>query len=239
MAIRSDFNYILPAELPRFIHKMSSVTNETTAARFISDAERLVDAYVGPGPRFYFDEQGDITTDMASGAVVVTSSIWSSRRPNYWAQGGVYVRLIGPAGLASGLIGQERLVIASDGESVTLASGFDVAVPAGTEFSFRQVSSFPRLWDQDPFGTPQLPFLLKQGVAAQVEYGIFFGSEAFGLGDESVVTDEGGDVQSRTYGTGYSESRDTRRRDGLAVWVAPKTRALLRQLLSSTGWMRS
>lgn len=237
---RSVYNYILPSELPQFIHKMSSVTNEDLAVRFISDAERIIDAYVGPGPKFYPDLTGTLTSGVASGATAFPADIWGRRRPNYWAQGGAYVRIVRAIG-AEAAVGQERLVVSSpnETESVTLASGFDVALPAGAEFEFSQESAFPRFWDQNPFASPTLPQLLKAAVAAQVEYGIFFGSEEFGLGDPTIVTDEKGDVISRTYGSGYSESRDARRRDGLSVWIAPKARVLLRKLMSNTGYMRS
>lgn len=239
----SDFNYLAPGELSRYIHKMSSVTNSGLAAKFISDAERLVDELVGPAPKFYPHVSGKTQALVASGTsttATVGGGIFGRRRADYWARGGIYFRVLDAPG-ASALNGQERLIVGStkDTESVTLASGFSIDVPAGTEFDVRQVSVFPRAWDQDPFASPQLPFLLAQVVAAQVEYGIFFGSEEFGLGDDDVVTDERGDVQSRSYGSGYSESRDPRRRQGLSVWVGPKARALARRLLNSTGRLRS
>lgn len=234
----SDFNYIAPTELAALIPTMSSVTNEALAATFISTAEVIIDAFAGPGPRFYPDLTGQVKTAMASGATTLPASIFGDRRPNYWARGGVFVKILDST--SGSLVDQERLVVASDNEQVTLVSAFnaDGGIPAGTQFRFRQVSAFPRIWDTNPLGDPDMPWLLKRAVAAQVDYGIQAGSEGFGMGDPDLVTDEAGDITSRTYGSGYSEARDARRRDGLAVFVAPQARVYLRQLLNSTGKLR-
>lgn len=232
----SDFNYIAPARLPTYIRTMASVTNEATAARFISDAERVVDAYVGPGPRFYTDMSGVLSSLVASGATAWPADVFGNQRPDYWAKGGVYIRIVSGAGTSS-QNGQSRLVVSSLDSQVTLASGFSAALGAGTEFAFEQESAFPRVWDSDIWASPKLPFELEAAVAAQVEYGILFGSEAFGLGDPKIVTDEGGDVTSRTYSSGYSESRDPGRKQGIGVFLAPRARIILQRLLSSTGYL--
>lgn len=234
----SDYNYIQPSELAERIHSMASVTDEAIAATFITDAERVVDAFVGPGQKFYQRLGGQTSAEIASGATALTAAIFGSRRPNYWAAGGAYIRLVSAAD--SSLNGERRLIVASaNPDTVTLASGFGATLAAGAEFQFQQESAFPRIWDQDTWGNPDMPELLKAAVAAQVEYGIAYGSEAFGLGDDAIVADTAGDITSRSYGSGYSESRDARRKDGLAVWIAPRARVLLRRLLSSTGRLRS
>lgn len=236
--VYSEFNYIGVDELVQFIHTMSGVTNSGVAATFISDAERVIDAYMGPAPRFYVELTGDTTSLVASGATAWPSSIFGNRRPNYWAKGGLYVEILDAPG-APALTNQARLVVASSGsDQVTLASGFNQAVPAGTKFRLQQRSTFPRIWDRDTLSTPQLPPVLKRAVAYQVEYGILFGSEAFGLGDADVATDKDAGVQSRSYGSGYSETRAINEKRGLAQWVAPKARALLRSLTNSTGKLR-
>jgi hypothetical protein len=234
----STYNYILPSELAAYIHTMASVTNEALAATFISDAERVIDAFAGPGPQFYQRLGGDTAALVASGATTLTSDIFGSRRPDYWAAGGAYIHIVSAADAS--LNGERRLVVGSaNPNTVTLASGFGAALAAGAQFQFQQESAFPRIWDQDTWGNPDMPELLKAAVAAQVEYGIIYGSEAFGLGDTNIVADTNGDVTSRSYGSGYSESRDARRRDGMAVWIAPRARVLMRRLLASTGKLRS
>lgn len=234
----SVYNYILPTELAARIHSMASVTDESVAATFISDAERVIDAFIGPGQKFYQRLGGEVLATVASGATSLTASIFGDRRPNYWAAGGAYITIVSAAD--SALNGERRLIVSSlNPNTVTLASGFSAALAAGAQFHFNQESAFPRVWDQDTWGNPDIPELLKEAVAAQVEYGIAYGSEAFGLGDTTISADTAGDITSRTYGSGYSESRDARRRDGLAVWIAPRARVLLRRLLNSTGTLRS
>lgn len=233
----SESNYITPNELPQYIHTMSGVTDEVLAARFISEAERFVDAFVGPAHKFYTELVGELDQQVASGATAWPASLFGDREPNYWAVGGVYVEII-QADAAPSLVGQSRLVVSSSGGQVVLASGFGVAAPAGTRFTYRQRSRFPRAQDRDLRGYPRMPDDLKAGVAYQVEYGIKFGSESFGLGDDAVSTDPDDGVQSRTYGSGYSESRDTSKRRGMAVWIAPKARTVLRRLLNATGYLR-
>jgi len=233
----SESNYITPNELPQYIHTMSGVTDEVLAARFISEAERIVDAYVGAAPRFYTELTGELDQQVASGATAWPASMFGDREPNYWACGGVYVEII-QADAAPSLVGQSRLVVSSSGNQVVLASGFGAAAPAGTRFIYRQRSRFPRAWDRDVRGYPRMPDDLKVGVAYQVEYGIMYGSEDYGLGCPLVATDPDDGVQSRSYGSGYSESRDTSKRRGMAVWLAPKMRMALRRLVNAAGWLR-
>jgi len=238
---RSRLNYITPGKLAQYIHTMSGVTDNDQAASFITDAERIVDAYVGPAPRFYTDQTGDTSAVIASGtsASVVTADVFGDRRPNYWAKGGHYLHVLDvPGSPSSALIGESRLIVASTSGQVTLVSGFLTDVPSGSTFWLHQESAFPRVWDTDNFGTPRLPDVLENAVALQVEYGILYGSEAFGLGDSGVATDEGASVQSRTYASGYSESRQPGQERGLARWTAPRARALLRSIMSNAGRLR-
>lgn len=237
MAFYSDYNYIRPAELPEILHSMSQVTNEQIAARFISDAEHIIDAYVGPAPRFYDARTGLITVTIASGDTTLVGDTFGPRRPNYYAKGGVYVELVD----GTSLVGERRLVIASDANGVTLASGFSDTVPAGATFYFVQDSHFPRWVDQDLLGTPRMPPELKRATALQVEYGYLFGSEDQGLSEPSVADGESTEIQSRSYASGYAESRavgSASSKRGLALLIAPRARAELRNLLGSTGYMR-
>lgn len=233
----STYNYLTTDELPGLIPTMASVTDPTLAVKFISDAELVLDAFAGPGPYFYPRLSGRFDSGLASGATTLDSRIFGRRRPDYWAKGGVYITVI--SGADDSLIGERRLIVPSSSPNqVTLASGFSVDIPSGAQFAFRQESQFPRRWDQNTLGDPDLRPMLKNAVAAQVEYGIQFGSEKFGLHDPNVVTDQAGGVSQRSYGTGYSEARDVNRAAGLAVWVAPLARVYMRRLLSNTGRVR-
>lgn len=234
----SRFNYLGTSGLAELIPTMSGVTDHALAADFISDAEKMIDAYVGPFPKFYCDLTGTLDAQLASGATTVSGSSFGNRRPNYWAVGGHYLVICDvPGSPTSALIGTKRLIVASTSGTVTLASGWTVAVPSGTSYYTTQESRFPRWCDSDPWGTPKLPDLLDQAVAWQVEYGIQFGSESYGLGDSSVATGDSELITNRSYGSGYSEGRSVDARRGLAVWVAPKVRAIMRRLTNTTGWL--
>ena len=234
----SRFNYLGTSGLAALIPTMSGVTDHALAAKFITDAERMIDAYVGPMPKFYSDLTGALDAQLASGALTISGSSFGNRRPDYWAKGGHYLIITDiPGTPTSALIGTKRLIVASTSGTVTLATGYDEAVPSGTSYYTHQESRFPRVYDTDPHGTPQLADALEQAVAYQVEYGIAYGSESYGLGDDAVVTGDDELVSSRTYGSGYSESRRAEARQGLATWVAPKVRAILRSIMNVTGWL--
>ena len=236
----SRFNYLGTSGLAALIPTMSGVTDHALAAKFITDAERMIDAYVGPMPKFYSDLTGALDAQLASGALTISGSSFGNRRPDYWAKGGHYLIITDVPGTpTSALIGTKRLIVASTSGTVTLATGYDEAVPSGTSYYTHQESRFPRWCDSDPRGTPRLPDELGQATAWQVEFGIAYGSESYGLGDDAVVTGDDGAVSSRTYGSGYSESRVTGAGAGsiagLAAWVAPKVRAILRSIVNATG----
>jgi hypothetical protein len=239
VAAYSDYNYIRPAELPEILVTMASVTDESMAARFISDAEHIIDAYVGPAPKFYIDGTGQSTALLASGATTFFGNRWGNRHPNFWARGGVYVEIVDNAPAA--VIGQQRLIVASDDDVVTLASGFSAAIPAGALFNFTQRSRFPRWRDRMNLDMPDMPPELKRATAFQVEYGFLFGSEQFGLSDQGVADGESTEIQSRSYASGYAESRavgSASSKRGLALLIAPRARAELRNLLGVTGYLR-
>ena len=239
----SQFNYIGTSGLAELIHTMSGVTDHTLAAKFITDAERMLDAYVGPSQKFYTDLTGDLAAPVTSSGTTLSAGVFGNRRTNYWAAGGHYVRLTAvPGSGAHALVGAKRLIVASTSGTVTLASAFGTNMAAGVQFVLHQESRFPRCIDTDPWGTPRLPEQLAQAVAWQVEYGIQYGGESYGLGDNAVVTGDDEAVQTRTYSSGYSETRVpgvAGGRAGLSAWVAPKARAILRDIMAVTGRLRA
>lgn len=235
----SDFNYIRPAELPEILVTMASVTDEALAARFISDAEHIIDAYVGPAPKFYVGGSGASIAALASGDTAFYGDRWGSRYPNYWSQGGTYITVI--AGAPASVLGQSRLLVGSDVNLVTLASGFAADVPAGAIFNFEQRSRFPRYWDRMNLDFPDMPMEVKRATAFQVEYGFLRGSEEEGLSEQSVADGEATEIQSRSYSSGYAESRavgSASSKRGIAALISPRARAELYRLLGTTGYMR-
>jgi hypothetical protein len=223
----SAFHYLATSELTDYVHTLSSVTDAALAAKFIGDAERMIDAYVGTWERFYWPLGATLASTLASGA---TSGTLTDALP-YPARGGLFLTLLSgtPA---------RRLIVSADGASFVLASGFDVAVgTAAAQLQVEQASVFPRACDVDEYGDPILPEWLKVAVAWQVEYALHAGGESFGLGAPAMTTNRGG-LQSRSYAGGYAETYNPADQTGMALLVAPKVRALLRRHLKATGTLR-
>lgn len=230
----SEFRYIDVSELATYILTISGITNSGLAAAHVTAAEQVIDAYVGPGWRFYPEVTGNPL--VATSGTSLQADVFgdSSREPNYWAHGGLYVEVLSnPSG--PGAVGEGRLVVASSGDTVTLATAFSATLGTDAEFRTYQRSAFPRAWHINAKAAPFLPHELKVATAYQVEYGMQAGGEAFGLSTAQLVTDERGGIQSESYGSGYSYSRDSSRVQGLAVYLAPRARVLLRRLINSTG----
>jgi hypothetical protein len=226
----SDFNYVTVSGLSRYI-SVASGASEEYLARCISDAERIVDAYVAHWPGMYPEQGVSLAAPLLSGETTVQVSNMAGQLPNYWARGGHY--LIVNDGDA---VDQARLIVASNGSTLTLASGFTADVSADARLSTEQRSLFPRYCDQDVHGTPRLPEALARATAYQVEFGWEFGSAEEGLGAPGAIAPLAG-VTSRTYASGYSESRNAEDSRGLAAYLSPKARNILQGLMNQTGYL--
>ena len=90
----SVYNYLNPTELAQYIHTMAAVSNQALAASFISDAERVIDAFAGPSPPYYTDLMGTTAATMAPLQTDLTATLFGDRRPAYWARGGVYIHVV-------------------------------------------------------------------------------------------------------------------------------------------------
>lgn len=226
----SRFKYLTPTELVEFDLSLGNITDEAQAVRHISAAERIIDSTVGRWPRFY--EPESFRPTLVSGTTLVGSTF--SREPvGYYSAGGLYVVVIEGPG-----VGEARLISGHTApNTVVLASGWTADPTPESLLVLRQRSVFPRVQDIYRAGKV-VPFILeavKEATAAQVGYAVSLGSEAFGLWDPAVITDECGDIASRSYASGYSEARNTERRKGLAVLLAP----MARSILAGAGLLRS
>lgn len=221
------YQYLTPAEYADLDLSVSGITNSDLAEKHISLAERWVDAYCRGWESFYPCLVG--TVDAISGSTITSSVFGQCTRQNYWAVGGLYIRVA--SGTAAGA---ERLVTASDDTLVTLSSGI-TGLAVGDRFVLDQHSVFPRGRDFDG-ERPYLPPEIKLAVAAQVSYGVAKGSEHAGLWEPAQVTNAAGKLLGESYGSGYSYQQDGRAQlDPMAQFLAPQARALLRRFRSSGG----
>jgi len=223
----TDYQYLTPAEYAAIDLSVSGITNSALAEKHISYAEKLVDAYCGAWPQFYPEPTGEV--EAVAGAVV-TSSTFGTNNPNYWAAGGLYLHVYDGAGA-----GENRLIIASNSSNqVTLVSAIS-ALDTTSKFILRQESVFPRYNDIDGAEVPYIPGQVKRAVAMQVSYGTQKGSEGAGMWHNEPVLNERADLVSESYGSGYSYSRDARKVQGAAQFIAPQAALHLRGFVWRLG----
>lgn len=223
----SEYQYLTASGYADYDLSVSGVTNDALAEKHISYAEKLIDAYCGAWPRFYYEQTGEV--DAVSGEVV-TSSLFGAYNTNYWATGGLYLHVYDGGGA-----GESRLITASNSsEQVTLASGI-TGLDTDSLFILRQRSVFPRSVDIDAANVPFIPEPVKMAVAAQVAFGTQKGSEGAGMWHSDPVLNERADLVSETYGSGYGYSRDARRVSGMGQFIAPQAALHLRGYVWRVG----
>ncbi len=224
----SEYQYLTTAEYASYDLSVSGVTNDALAEKHISYAEKLVDAYCGAWPQFYTEDTG--TPTAVSGAMVTANLFSNNYNPNYYAAGGLYLYVYEGTGA-----GEERLITASTtAGAVTLLTAIS-GMNAASKFILRQHSVFPRYKDIDGADVPFIPRQVKQAVAAQVAYGTQKGSEGAGMWHSDPVSNERADLVSESYGSGYSYSRDARRVQGPAQFIAPQAQMHLRGFIWRVG----
>lgn len=226
----SAFQYLTVAEYVAYNQAISGVADSALTEAQISDAERWIDAYCGPWPRHYVPRSTGYVSAV-SGATV-TSDVFGSRKPNYWAAGGLYLHVYEGAGA-----GEKRLITAStSAEQVTLAtsiSGLDTT----SRFVLRQESVFPRRGDLDLADVPYIPEPVKHATAIQVAYAAAI-SPTEGLWGSSSIDGSKDDVTGESYSSGYSYQRNPNLTQGIARYVAPQALAILHGYRTTVGRMR-
>jgi hypothetical protein len=224
----SEYQYLTTAEYASYDLSVSGITNVALAEQHISYAEKLIDAYCGAWPQFYSEDVG--IPSAVLGATVTADLFGGGYGTNYFAKGGLYLYVYEGAG-----VGEERLITASDtAGTVTLLTAIS-SMDTTSKFILRQHSVFPRYKDIDATNVPLIPKRVKQAVAAQVAFGTQKGSEGAGMWHSDPVLNERADLTSESYGSGYSYSRDARRVQGPAQFIAPQAGMFLRGYIFRQG----
>lgn len=222
----TDYQYLTPTEYAAYDLGVSGITNSALAEKHISHAEKMVDVYCGGWPRFYPRLTG--TPSVVSGQEI-TAGVFGSYVENYWAKGGLYLVVYDGGG-----VGEERLITASSGETVTVTASI-AGLTTASKFVLRQKSVFPRVYDYDASDAPYIPERVKLATAAQVAFAVQAGSEGAGLWHAEPALGAKGQVISETYGSGYSYQRNPGLAQGIAQFVSPQARAILTGLRRTTG----
>lgn len=222
----SQRNYLTIPELEQFADIV--VTDAAEALDQISQAEELIDSYVGYQNRFMpRPKTGQATA-------VISKTIFDiDNRTNLDVYDGFYegciLRIVGGSGK-----GSSRLIASSNklAKSVTY-EGELIALDSTSIFEISQLGKFPRRKDvvmnrDSTLYLKSIPEAVRRATAAQVEYMIGMGAEFFS-GDDA-------DYNSENIGSyGYSKGSTSGNMNANIKMIAPRARTLLRGYKNSTG----
>lgn len=207
-----------------------TINDEDEAWDQISQAEAIIDAFVGWQDRFIERKyQGEITS--VNGTTVIDSGSGNSMDVTNDFFMGCEIEMV--SGAAKGQI---RPITSSTklSKSITIGSAFSPVAAAGDMFVIRQIGKFPRDCDvvSSRDGTryaKYVPDAVVQAVCAQVEYMINMGSTYFASGSLQMRAEKIGNYAYEKGSTSEPTQSDA------VKLVAPKARTLLRGIKNRTG----
>lgn len=221
----SNRSYLTIDELEQFAD--ITVTDDTEAEDQISQAEELIDSYVGFQEKAIECEYRGLAT--GGGATTINLSIEHQNifEVNYL----IYceVEIIGGTGA-----GQKRMISSSTKEGVVTVSEAWTTNPDSTSYyRIFQLGCFPRLEDSqfDSQNTPNkyykfIPEKVKRAVASQVEYKIKMGDDFFSTNKMAMRSESIGDYSYSKFGGNASRLDDL---------IAPKAKMLLNGIRNIVG----
>lgn len=217
--------YLSQSELEQYAN--ITITDIDEADDVISQAEEMVDAFVGYQQKFQeYDVEGRAT---AGGSATITLELVHQNvyDANYfkWCT----IEIVDGTGA-----GQRRRISASSKAGVITVATAWATVPDSTSFyRIQQLGKFPRRPDVTSHNEggvvtyyKNVPEAVRRAVAAQVEYII-------GMGDDFFATDQS-EKQSERIGD-YSYQFGNMSSLGLARMMAPKAKLLLRGYINRAG----
>lgn len=210
-----------------------TVTDQAEAWDRISQAETLIDAYVGAqdvGPNRQYS--GIITAIDPDGTIITDTDDNSDLNVAVGRlQYSQITMLSGPAA------GESRRIIENNdvARNITLAEAFSTNPEVGDYFNIHQLGKFPRIKDRhytrDQTYLATIPSQLTQAVAAQVAFQIAKGDEYFAGGDSELQSERIGDYSYSKGGGGSGGSSPS----ALSSLIAPRAKVLLRGFVNRTG----
>lgn len=214
--------YLSEDELEQFAD--ITVTDADEGADRISQAEELIDAYVGYQDKFFDREISGKAVTGSTTSLTLQTSQQNSVQNDYYK--GMQIEIIG--GTA---IGEISKITASTYAGVLTLETLDTAVDSTSIYRISQLGKFPRkkdVWYDSESGDDkyykQIPEAVRRAVAAQVEYMIEMGDAYFETDKASYDSESIGD---------YSYSK----KSGASIdrLIAPKAKQLLRGIMNRKG----
>jgi hypothetical protein len=220
--------YLTAAELEEYAD--IAISDQTEADDQISQAEELIDSYVGFQVKSVSSKfVGQATSGTTTTLVDISDDSPLNYNDNYLS----YCEVEIVAGTNAG----ERRSISSSAiatKSITVSPAFTSAIDSTSVYRIRQLGKFPRICDMFtlnndatglPFYAKSIPEPVKRAVAAQMQYVVEKGDEFF-----SGATDD----ESESIGDySHNMKKDVNR------LIAPKARMLLSGIKNIKGSMTS
>lgn len=200
-----------------------TIIDSTEAFDQISQAEEIIDAYVG----FQCKAVCDVVQGKATSGTISTLTLDTIHQNVYQLDYFLYCicEIIGGTG-----VGQQSRIVGSTLAGVLTVDPWDTAPDSTSIYKIYQVGKFPRPQEEFYNGneTPpryyrHIPEAVRRAVAAQVEYVVEMGTAYFKSNASKVQSESIGD---------YSYSNAQGGPDDL---VAPKAKILLRGIRNKTG----
>lgn len=216
--------YLSQSELEQYAN--ITITDQTEADDVISQAEELIDAFVGFQDKFMNDAvSGYLTATNGTTSHTLDTEHLNAVGDNYYI--GCEIEIVGGTGA-----GQRRKVTASTYAGVVTTEAFTTALDTTSYYVIRQLGKFPRSLDvytNSDTGTTKyfksIPEAIKRATASQVQYIQQMG-DAYFASDRSDKESESIGDYSYTKGAGAT---------GLNKLVSPKTRLYLRGIINNKG----
>lgn len=216
--------YLSQSELEQLAN--ITITDITEADDRISQAEEMIDAYVGAQDKHMTYK----VTGLAAAAGALSLTLETSQQNTYDIDFFKLceIEIVGGTGA-----GQRRKITGSTKAGVlTIDSAWTTTPSTDSFYRIYQVGKFPRACDVESYTSginttyyKAVPEAIKRAVAAQVEYFIEMG-DAFFAGDKSEMQSENIGDYGYTKGEGVS---------GIGKLIAPKAKILLKGIFNRTG----
>lgn len=206
-----------------------TILDTTEADDQISQAEEIIDGYVGYQDRFMDCELVGYMNTVTSSGFTLYATHQNMYDDNYLVR--CEVEIMGGTGS-----GQRRKLTASTKAGIVTIDTAWTVTPDNTSFyRIYQLGKFPRNRDVRFFsevGTPtyfkSIPEEIKRAVAAQVEFKINMGDTYFSTDKSEKVSESIGDYS-------YTNAQGASGSTGANKLVAPKAKTILKGIMNRTG----
>lgn len=216
--------YLSQAELEQMAD--ITITDTAEADDQISQAEEMIDAYIGPQEKHIETPINGVASAAGSTSITLETSQQNTYDIDYFKL--CEVEILGGTG-----VGQRRKITGSTKAGVLTVDAAWVTTPDTTSFyQISQIGKFPRCYDvvANTVGSTttyykQIPEVVKRAVAAQIDFIIEMG-DAFFAGDKAEMQSESIGDYSYTKGRGVSS---------MYKLISPKAKQLLKGIVNRTG----